>query len=53
MAGGKAPNTVEGYARDLRDLFEWLEQRDWNFRELSLEQLAEFFGWLRQPKETC
>jgi integrase/recombinase XerD len=52
VAGGKAPNTVEAYARDLRDLFEWLEQRDWDFRELSLEQLAEFFGWLRRPKET-
>ena len=27
VAGGKAPNTVEGYAYDLRDLFEWLGQR--------------------------
>lgn len=52
VAGGKAPNTVEAYARDLRDLFEWLGQRGWDFRELSLEQLAEFFGWLRRPKET-
>jgi integrase/recombinase XerD len=52
VAGGKAPNTVEGYAYDLRDLFEWLGQRGWDFWELSLEQLAEFFGWLRRPKET-
>lgn len=52
VASGKAPNTVEGYARDLRDLFEWLGQRGWDFRELSLEQLSEFFGWLRRPKET-
>lgn len=51
VASGKAPNTVEAYARDLRDLFEWLGQRGWDFRELRLEQLAEFFGWLRRPKE--
>ncbi|SUA47321.1 Tyrosine recombinase XerD [Nocardia africana] len=50
VAVGKAPNTVEGYARDLRDLFEWLTQRGWNFRELTLEQLSEFFGWLRRLK---
>ncbi|MCI2421151.1 site-specific integrase [Saccharopolyspora sp. K220] len=50
VAVGKAPNTVEAYARDLRDLFEWLEQRGWEFRELTLEQLAEFFDWLRRPR---
>jgi integrase/recombinase XerD len=50
VASGKAPNTVEAYARDLRDLFEWLEQRGWDFRELNVEQLAEFFNWLRRPK---
>jgi integrase/recombinase XerD len=52
VAVGKAANTVEGYAYDLRDLFEWLGQRGWDFRELGLEQLAEFFGWLRRPRET-
>jgi integrase/recombinase XerD len=45
-------HTVEAYARDLRDLFEWLEQRGWDFRELNLEQLAEFFTWLRRPRPT-
>ena len=50
VASGKAPNTVEAYARDLRDLFEWLAQRGWDFHALNLEQLAEFFAWLRRPK---
>ena len=50
VAVGKAPNTVEGYAYDLRDLFDWLGQRGWDFRELSLEQLSEFFSWLQRPK---
>ena len=49
MARGSSPNTVEGYAYDLWDFFEWLAQRGWDFRALSLEQLSEFFVWLRRP----
>jgi hypothetical protein len=52
VAVGKAPNTVEGYAYDLRDLFDWLGQRGWDYRGLSLEQLSEFFAWLQRPKPT-
>jgi hypothetical protein len=52
VAVGKAPNTVEGYAYDLPDLFDWLGQRGWDYRELSLEQLSEFFAWLQRPKQT-
>ncbi|MFF0533610.1 tyrosine-type recombinase/integrase [Nocardia amikacinitolerans] len=51
VAVGKAPNTVEGYAYDLRDLFEWLGQRGWDYGELSVEQLSEFFSWLQLPKK--
>lgn len=50
-ARGKSPNTVQGYAGDLRDFFEWLDQRGWCFRSLTVEQLAEFFGWLRRPRQ--
>ncbi|MFI6958494.1 tyrosine-type recombinase/integrase [Nocardia sp. NPDC050408] len=52
VAVGMAPNTVQGYAYDLRDLFTWLDQRGWDFRSLSLEQLSEFFSWLQRPKLT-
>lgn len=47
---GCSPNTVAGYAYDLRDFFVWLEQGGLEFRRLSLEQLAGFFDWLRRPK---
>jgi integrase/recombinase XerD len=48
-AVGRSPNTVAGYAHDLRDFFEWLAQRGGDFRGLSLEDLAEFFAWVRRP----
>jgi site-specific recombinase XerD len=46
----RSPNTVRGYAHDLADFFEWLDQRGWDFRTLTLEQLSEFFEWLRRPQ---
>ena len=46
---GAPPNTVQGYAHDLRDFFEWLDQRELSFAGVSLEQLALFFAWLRRP----
>jgi integrase/recombinase XerD len=48
---GRSPNTVEGYAYDLRDFVEWLGQVGRDFRELSLEELTGFFGWLARPAE--
>ncbi|MFI7131585.1 tyrosine-type recombinase/integrase [Nonomuraea sp. NPDC050153] len=51
-AGGASPNTVQGYAYDLRDFFIWLDQIGLEFRQLTLEQLAQFFDWLRRPKPT-
>lgn len=46
---GRSPNTVAGYAHDLRDFVEWLAQVGRDFRELSLEELTGFFGWLARP----
>ncbi len=45
----RSPNTVRGYAHDLADFFDWLEQCGRDFRALTLEQLGEFFDWLRRP----
>jgi integrase/recombinase XerD len=50
-ATGASPNTVQGYAYDLRDLFVWLGQSGLEFHRLT-EQLAQFFDWLRRPKPT-
>ncbi|MEU3774248.1 tyrosine-type recombinase/integrase [Streptomyces sp. NPDC032472] len=49
-ATGASPNTVQGYAYDLRDFFVWLEQVRLDFRRVRLEVLAQFFEWLRRPK---
>lgn len=48
-AVGRSPNTVAAYAHDLRDFVEWLGQVGRDFRELSLEELTGFFGWLARP----
>lgn len=49
-ATGRSPYTVEAYAHDLRDFFEWVSQRDADFRHLGLEDLSEFFAWLRRSR---
>lgn len=48
-AVGRSPNTVAGYAHDLRDFAEWLDHIGGCFRALSLEQLTEFFAWVARP----
>ncbi|WNV83145.1 site-specific integrase [Umezawaea sp. Da 62-37] len=48
----RSPNTVQAYAHDLADFFTWLDQRGRDFRTLTLEQLGEFFDWLRKPPAT-
>ncbi len=49
-ATGASPNTLAGYAYDLKDFFTWLGQVDLGFETLTLEQVALFFSWLRRPK---
>jgi site-specific recombinase XerD len=49
-AGGSSPNTVAGYAYDLKDFFTWMGQEHFEFREVDLERLALFFAWLRRPR---
>lgn len=51
-ATGRSPYTVEAYAHDLRDFFEWASRRDADFRRLGLEDLAEFFAWLPRSRPT-
>jgi site-specific recombinase XerD len=50
-AVGRSPNTVAGYAHDLRDFVEWLGQVGRDFQALSLEELTGFFAWVARPVE--
>src|SRR4051812_50105076 len=47
----RSPNTVRAYAQDLKMFWEFLGARGLAWDRVSLEQLALFVGWLRQPAE--
>jgi site-specific recombinase XerD len=46
---GRSPNTVKAYAHDLKDYWEFLIGRGLEWREVRLEDVAEFAVWLRLP----
>jgi integrase/recombinase XerD len=46
---GRSPNTVKGYAHDLKDFWEFLGHRGLDWREARLEDVGEFVAWLRLP----
>jgi site-specific recombinase XerD len=46
---GRSPNTVKAYAYDLKDFWEFLAGRGLDWREVRLEDIGEFIGWLRLP----
>ena len=45
----RSPNTVKGYAHDLKDWFGYLAVRGLDWREVRLEDLGGFVAWLRLP----
>ena len=47
----RSPNTVRAYAGDLRQFWEFLELRGYDWSDLGLEELGDFAGWLRSPAE--
>ena len=47
----RSPNTVRAYAQDLKAYWEFLEPRAIGWDRVTLEQLGQFTGWLRQPAE--
>ena len=47
----RSPNTVKAYAHDLKDWFTFLGLRGLDWREVVLEDLAEFVAWLRLPPD--
>jgi integrase/recombinase XerD len=45
----RSPNTVKGYAHDLKDWFTYLAGCGLDWREVQLEDLGGFVAWLRLP----
>jgi integrase/recombinase XerD len=45
----RSPNTVKAYAHDLRDWFEFLDQRGLVWSRVRLEDVGRFVAWLRLP----
>lgn len=45
----RSPNTVKAYAHDLRDWFEFLNQRALVWSRVHLEDVGRFVAWLRLP----
>src|SRR5712691_6424683 len=48
-AVGRSPNTVKGYAHDLKDFWVFLACRGLDWREARLEDIGEFVAWLTLP----
>jgi integrase/recombinase XerD len=47
----RSPNTVRAYAGALRQFFEFLALRGYEWSDLGLEELGDFAAWLRSPAE--
>ena len=47
----RSPNTIKAYAHDLKDWFEFLADRETDWRAVGLEDIGAFMSWLRSPAE--
>jgi site-specific recombinase XerD len=47
----RSPNTVEGYAHDLRAFWTFLAERGLNWDQVGVMELGEFAAWARRPAE--
>lgn len=45
---GRSPNTVRSYAHHLQAFLKFLSEEGWDWKTLTLAQLAQFVAWLRR-----
>ncbi len=45
----RSPNTIQGYARNLKLYWEFLRDNHLDWQQVRIEQLSEFIHWLRSP----
>lgn len=46
---GRSPNTIQSYAGHLKLFWEFLQVNYFDWKQVTLENLADFIHWLRQP----
>lgn len=46
---GKARNTLRAYCYHLKEFFEFLQQKGSDYRDISIDHMAEFMRWLQTP----
>ncbi len=45
----RSPNTIQGYAHNLKLYWEFLRDKHLDWQQITIEQLSEFIHWLRSP----
>lgn len=46
---GKARNTLRAYCYHLKEFFEFLQQKGRDYRDIGIDEMAEFMRWLQTP----
>ena len=46
---GKARNTLRAYCYHLKEFFEFLQQKSLDYRDIGIDEMAEFMRWLQTP----
>lgn len=48
----RSPNTISAYAHDLKLYWEFLQDKQFDWKTINMEHLADFIHWLRNPNKS-